>query len=203
MLDRIITPPLAANSYLLKSEKPALIDVGGDAEFLIKALIRSLNPREINYVFLTHSHFDHAAATGDLRSFGCKVIMHEKEYDILKSQGLFIRPFKPDILVRGGEIFKLGRIELEIIHTPGHTPGSICLYESKRRWLFSGDTVFSHGSFGRVDLPGGDAMQLIRSLEKLATLEVDNLYPGHEDAVEGDASEHIKKSLVVAKNILL
>ncbi len=203
----IVTPPLGANSYLLKAEKPALIDVGGDSQFLVKALGKYVNPKDIEFIFLTHSHFDHATAAGDLKDwFGCKIVIHEKEYELLRSHAFsspfFAKPFEPDVLVKGGEVFDLGGITLEVIHTPGHSPGSICLYEAEKKWLFSGDTVFPHGSFGRVDLPGGDALQLIQSLEKLAELDVENLYPGHEEIVEGNAAEHIQTSLRIAKRVL-
>ncbi|MET1124696.1 MAG: MBL fold metallo-hydrolase [Archaeoglobaceae archaeon] len=207
-LVRIVAPPLAANCYLLIDEKVALIDVGGDAEFILNALRRYVDPKRLDYVILTHSHYDHAAAAGFFKEIA-KIAIHEAEYSLLKAQnfastffGVKFKPFEPDIMLKGGEVFELGEIRLEVIHTPGHSPGSICLYEPRKKWLFSGDTVFAHGSFGRVDLPGGSARELIRSLEMLAKLDVENLYPGHEDVVEGDAKRHIEKSLRIAKMFL-
>ncbi len=203
---RIVTPPLMANAYLLLDDVPSLIDAGGDSSFIVKALSKHINPKEIEFVFLTHSHFDHAMACVDLkRWFGCKIVMHEREFELLKSgYTLFGYRFyvEPDVLVKGGERFRLGEIELEVIHTPGHTPGSVCYYEPNRKWLFSGDTVFAHGAFGRVDLPGGNKFELISSLEKLAKLDVSVLYPGHEDVVEENARDHILKALEIAKMIL-
>jgi len=203
---RIVTPPLMANAYLLLGERPSLIDCGGDSSFIVRAVSKHVNPKEIEFVFLTHSHFDHAMACVDLkRWFGCKVAMHEKEFELLKSgYTLFGYRFyvEPDVVLRGGEVFDLGGIELEVIHTPGHTPGSVCYYEPDRRWLFSGDTVFAHGAFGRVDLPGGNAFELMESLKRLAELEVERLYPGHEDVVEGNAKEHIRRALEIARMIL-
>lgn len=207
---QIVTPPLAANAYLLLSEVPALIDIGGDSAFIVDAVKRYMNPRDIEYVFLTHSHFDHSSATSDWKGwFDSKVVLHETEYKLLKSQGfasymfgIKFKPFEPDLTVRGGEVFDLGNVRLEVIHTPGHSPGSICLYERQKGWLFSGDTVFPNGSFGRVDLPGGSAYELIRSIEKLSSLNVRNLYPGHEDEVIGDANKHIISSLRFARMFL-
>jgi len=203
---RIVTPPLMANAYLLLDDMPSLIDVGGDSSFIVKAVSKHVNPREIEFVFLTHSHFDHAMACVDLkRWFGCKIVMHEREFELLKSgYTLFGYRFyvEPDIIVKGGEIFDLGEIRLEVIHTPGHTPGSVCYYEPNKKWLFSGDTVFAHGAFGRVDLPGGNGFELINSLRRLAELDVERLYPGHEDVVEENAREHILKALEIAKIIL-
>jgi glyoxylase-like metal-dependent hydrolase (beta-lactamase superfamily II) len=205
---RIVTPPLAANCYLLIDERKALIDVGGDFQFILNAVKRYMDPRELDYVILTHSHYDHAAAAGHFKGIA-SIVIHEKEYSLMKAQGFAsfmfgvkFKEFEPDISLKGGEKINLGSIELEVIHTPGHSPGSICLYEAERKWLFSGDTVFAYGSFGRVDLPGGSARELIESIEKLSELEVRNLYPGHEDVVEGNASEHIKKSLRIAKMFL-
>jgi len=197
---RIVTPPLGANSYLLLDEKISLIDVGGDSEFLVRALRRYVNPKDVEYVFLTHSHFDHAMAVVDFkRWFGCKVVMHELEFDLLKrGYTLFGYRFyvEPDVLVKDGDVFDLGELKLRVIHTPGHTVGSVCYYEPSRRWLFSGDTVFKYG-FGRYDLPSGNANELLKSLESLSGLEVSNLYPGHEDIVEGNAKEFILKNLEV------
>lgn len=203
-LVRIVAPPLAANCYLIIDEKKALIDVGGDAEFIFRAVRRYVDPRELEYVLLTHSHYDHASAAGFFKGIA-KIAMHEDEIRLMKMQswvsifGLRFKPFDPDILLKGGERFELGEVELEVIHTPGHSPGSICLYEPKKKWLFSGDTVFAHGSFGRYDLPGGDAEKLVKSIELLSKLEVENLYPGHEDVVEGNARESILESLRIAR----
>ncbi len=201
----MVTPPLGANVYLIMDEKIALIDAGGDSAFLIKALQRYLNPKEIEYIFLTHSHFDHAMAVPDMKKFGCKVVMHSLEFDLLK-RGLttlgYVYYFEPDILVKGGERFELGETVLEVIHTPGHTAGSVCYYEPNRKWLFSGDTVFKYG-FGRYDLPSGNAYDLLGSLELLASLDVENLYPGHEDVVEGNAKKYIVKNLEVLRSLIL
>ena len=205
---RIVTPPLAANCYLLLDEKIALIDCGGDSNFILNALSKHIHPTDLDYLILTHSHFDHSAAAGDLKELGCKILMHKDEYELVKSQGfasLFFnvkfKPFEPDFELKGGEIIDLGNITLEVIHTPGHSPGSICLYERNKKWLFSGDTVFAYGAFGRVDLPGGNPKQLVESIEKLSKLDVENLYPGHEDVVEGNAKASILEALSIVKMI--
>lgn len=201
---RIVTPPLAANVYLIMDEKVSLIDAGGDSAFLIKALQRYVNPKEIEYLFLTHSHFDHAMAVPDLKKLGCKVVMHSLEFDLLK-RGLttlgYVYYFEPDVIVRGGEEFELGEIKLKVIHTPGHTAGSVCYYEEEKGWLFSGDTVFKYG-FGRYDLPSGNPYELLKSLEHLANLKVENLYPGHEEFVEGNAREFILRNLEVLRSLI-
>ncbi|WP_457548614.1 MBL fold metallo-hydrolase [Archaeoglobus sp.] len=201
---RIVTPPLGANVYLIIDEKIALVDAGGDSSFLIKALQRFINPKDLDYIFLTHSHFDHAMAVPDMKKFGCKVVMHSLEFDLLK-RGLttlgYIYYFEPDVLVRGEETFELGEVKLKVIHTPGHTAGSVCYYEPDRGWLFSGDTVFKYG-FGRYDFPSGNPYDLLKSLELLASLDVECLYPGHEDVAEGNAKGYILKNLEVLRSLI-
>ena len=86
-----------------------------------------------------------------------------------------------------------------MIHTPGHTPGSICLYEAQSKSLFSGDTVFPYGSVGRTDLPGGSSRDLIRSISRLVKLDVSVLYPGHGEVTSNNVNEQIKQSLELAK----
>lgn len=194
---RIITPPLGANAYLLDK---ALIDVGGDTQFILDKLSQEL--KELDYLFLTHAHFDHASAAADVQKIGCKVVMHQQEYEHLKANmsQVFAR-IEPDILVEGNETFEVGDLNLKIIHTPGHTSGSICMYEPEQKWLFSGDTVFPHGSFGRVDLPGGNAFQLVKSLQTLSEMDVKMIYPGHDDPVEN--GNHISDSLKMAREFLI
>ena len=206
-LIKIVAPPLAANCYLIIDERKALIDVGGDAEFIFRAVKRHVEPRELDYILLTHSHFDHASAAGFFKEIA-KIAIHEEEVKLMRMQsfapifGFRFKLFDPDIILKGGERFDLGETKLEVIHTPGHSPGSICLYEAKKKWLFSGDTVFAYGAFGRYDLPGGDLKKLVESIELLSKLDVENLYPGHEDVVEGNAKESILESLRIAKMLI-
>lgn len=101
----------------------------------------------------------------------------------------------PKYLCQNGD--RIG--ELEVVHTPGHTPGSICLYHREKRLLFSGDTIFPEGSFGRYDLPGGDLAALRQSVEALSRLEVKELYPGHGMPVRNGGSRHIAASREVLK----
>ncbi|MDD1715868.1 MAG: MBL fold metallo-hydrolase, partial [Methanolinea sp.] len=85
--------------------------------------------------------------------------------------------------------------DLVVIHTPGHTPGSICLYHAEERALISGDTVFTEGGFGRFDFPGGSRDTLLSSLRRLADLDVEGLYPGHGTPVQRGGNAHIAGAL--------
>jgi|Deesub1362A_J573_1020465.scaffolds.fasta_scaffold00338_21 glyoxylase-like metal-dependent hydrolase (beta-lactamase superfamily II) len=205
---RIVTPPIQGNAYLIVDEVKALVDVGGDAEFLLSKLKRYIQPEELEYVFLTHGHFDHAGAAGKVvDATDAKLLFHKEELPILNDPmrngsrlfGRSFTPVKPFRLLKGGEKFSLGSITLEVIYTPGHTPGGICLYEGKYKWLFSGDTVFPHGNIGRTDLPGGNSLLLVESIEKLVKLDVEVLYPGHDEVTTGDVKSQIQQSLEFAR----
>jgi hydroxyacylglutathione hydrolase len=144
----------------------AVVDPGYDMEKIVK----TVNEQElqIKYIINTHEHFDH---TGENRSLavysGAEIVAHEDS------------PIDADIFVKDGDILKIGELEVKIIHTPGHSPGGICLLVDKK--LITGDTLFV-GECGRVDLPGGSAEELYDSLfNKIATLDNDiEVYPGHD-----------------------
>ncbi|VVB85537.1 Hydroxyacylglutathione hydrolase [uncultured archaeon] len=191
-----------ANAYLVDGH--ILIDVGMDARSVIAELGKYIRPGDLKTIILTHCHYDHTGGAGDVAAaFGAKIAIHENDAPLLgnasaSASSMFgekAPSIVPDILLKGGERFG----ELEVIHTPGHTPGGVCLYSARSKVLFSGDTVFQDGSFGRTDLYGGSIQQLIRSIEKLSLLDVSTMYPGHGDIVEEDASEQIKLSLMMAR----
>ncbi|SNQ61342.1 MBL fold metallo-hydrolase [Candidatus Methanoperedens nitratireducens] len=191
-----------ANAYLVDGH--ILIDVGMDARSVIAELGKYIKPEDLETIILTHCHYDHAGGAGDVAvAFGAKIAIHKDDAPLLgnasaSASSMFgekALSIVPDILLKGGEFFG----ELEVIHTPGHTPGGICLYSARSKVLFSGDTVFQDGSFGRTDLYGGSTQQLVRSIEKLSNLDVSTMYPGHGDIVKEDASEHVKLSLMMAR----
>ena len=138
----------------------------------------------LKYILLTHGHFDHVA--GIRNNPDVKIVMHENDFGILNKVNNYMLMFgmpemtipKIDILVNDGDILKLGNLEIKVIHTPGHTQGSVCYLADDK--LFSGDTIFRE-SVGRCDLEGGDFNQIIESIEnKIFTLPEDTLiYPGH------------------------
>ncbi len=142
---------------------------------------------KIKQVINTHGHFDHIG--GNEYFYNAKIAIHEKEAPIVenadaeKSNVNFfageLKPRKVDRKLKEGDLVANC---LKVIHTPGHSPGSICLYDEKKKILFSGDTVFSDG-VGRTDLTGGDPQALGESLEKLSKLKIEKILPGHGEPV--------------------
>jgi len=116
--------------------------------------------------------------------------------------GAEIVPVEVDVKLQENDLFSFGEFEFKIFHTPGHSPGSMCLYEEKYKILFTGDTVFTNGSFGRVDFPLGNKNDLINSLKKLSELEVEMLLPGHMNPILRDGSKHIQLAYRVASTYL-
>ena len=188
-IHKIVVGQLDVNCYIVSdgSAPDAIVIDPGDEPELIAGLIedKGLRPR---HIIFTHAHYDHVCAARDLKDkYKASIVMHEDEiatYEMTKklcmSWGYEAEDFPfPEIKVRDGHRISAGKISLEIIHTPGHTPGGICIYGKKT--LFTGDTLFK-GSAGRTDLAGGNAGKLISSLQKLSLLPPDTrVLCGHGD----------------------
>jgi glyoxylase-like metal-dependent hydrolase (beta-lactamase superfamily II) len=138
-----------------------------------------LDLRDIDLLILSHGHPDHCEATSKLQELtGARIAMHELEEKCLSNHTLYgsIPSFKVDFHL--ADQLDIGGVKLQILHTPGHTPGSISIYWPDRGVLFTGDVVFNRG-IGRADLYGGDVKALKQSIESLSKLEVEYLLPGH------------------------
>ncbi|MCM8785828.1 MAG: MBL fold metallo-hydrolase [Candidatus Omnitrophica bacterium] len=184
ILERIIVSDFLTNCYILGCKEENLcgiIDPGSEGEKINK-LIDDLKLKPI-LIINTHGHFDHIGAN-DL--FNLSVYIHKDDLEFLKDpeknlSSFFSLPYickNHTFPIEEKNIIKIGKIKIEIIHTPGHTPGSVCLKIGDI--LFTGDTIFAEG-IGRTDFPQGDEEVLIKSIkEKLITLP-DNtiIYPGH------------------------
>jgi hydroxyacylglutathione hydrolase len=146
--------------------------------------------KDIKHIVNTHGHFDHIGGNGyfieaDIAIHDSDASVVEKG-DIKMSYADFfdgrLNPREVRTRLKEGDTVSAGGMELEVIHTPGHTPGSICLYDRKSGTLFTGDTVFSDG-IGRTDMPGGNDEHLQASLEKISGLQVRRMLPGHGEVV--------------------
>lgn len=173
----------ASNTYVLISgSDAAVVDPSVD----IQAIKNALGSAKLRYILLTHCHFDHILKLDSLRAeTRAEVCIHKNDAEMLKDPelngseffGLEFASLGADRLLEDGEIIHLGSETIEVISTPGHTPGSVC-YDCGDI-LVCGDTLFTSG-YGRYDLPGGDPNELFNSLNKLAKRN-DNpmIYPGH------------------------
>ena len=176
---------VATSCYILSREDRndcLVIDPGGEADRVRKAA----NGKTIAAILLTHGHFDHIGAVGDLMADGVRLLIHEKDAPLLSdpslnaSLSLLRRPRTAPAAtdtVKEGDTLTLAGLDVQVLHTPGHTPGSVCyLIEGH---LFTGDTLFDHG-WGRTDLPGGNEHDLFASLRRLMPLAQQYpIHPGH------------------------
>jgi len=190
MILPVLSDSMECNSYFVVGRSVALIDPGFNPR-KVSDKGREYNI-ELNCFINTHCHFDHSGGGFSLRENGVLCMVHELDADAVESGddgfilgGLFGKSpvaCKVDRRLVGGEVIDLGGMKLEVVHTPGHTPGSICLYEPDTKSLFSGDTLFADG-VGRTDLPGGDEGKLKESIGKLVGLYkskgISRVYPGH------------------------
>ncbi len=179
------TEPLEVNCYVCSSYGEAIvIDPGGSGRDILQFIVDE--QLLIRAVVNTHGHGDHIMGNGFLmEATDAKLVIHEADAAILTDPQRNLSSFMgrevtgpgADRYVSDGDTIAFGRSSVNVWHTPGHTPGSICLVGEGL--VFSGDTLFA-GSHGRTDLPGGDESQMQKSLERLAQLPEDTVvYPGH------------------------
>ena len=180
---------IGVNCYLLacpETKEALIIDPGEGAEKLLKEIERE--QCQLRYIINTHGHYDHIGANGQLKKqTGAKILIHAADAEMLTEGRRNLSIFSDSQVLQGpaadqllgeGDLIKVGKtICLQVIHTPGHSPGSIALYQEGH--LFSGDTLFAT-SIGRTDLPGGSTEAIMDSINKLIILpEETKVYPGH------------------------
>jgi glyoxylase-like metal-dependent hydrolase (beta-lactamase superfamily II) len=186
----LVVGPIAANCFIIGDEETkdgAIIDPGDESWTILNA-VEDLG-LEIRYIIATHGHFDHNAGTAGLKEkLDAPFLIHRDDLKFVQRSvksaakwGITIDQVPdPDQFIGEGDVLKLGGLELEVVHTPGHSPGGISLYIESENVVFSGDTLFQ-GSIGRTDFEGGSMAILARSIrEKLYALPDSTIvYSGH------------------------
>lgn len=177
-----------ANSYIVYSENTRdaiIIDPGGDAEILLE----NIKEKDLNlkYILLTHGHGDHIGAVEEIKNkLKTKLLIHKDDVEMIKDPEINLSSImgtggislEPDQVLEDGDKVEFGDLEIDVVHTPGHTRGGVCLKIEDH--LFTGDTLFK-GSIGRTDLKGGDYDALMDSINKKILVLDDNIIvlPGH------------------------
>lgn len=188
-VDILPVGPLQTNCYLVtcpETREAALIDPGWNALAIQQAI--AAREAHIKYVLNTHAHFDHIGGNAAfVRETGARLALHEADLPLLRQKGgadawaIPIQPSpEPDCLLKPGSVLEVGMLRLEVLFTPGHTPGHVSFFEAAHRSLFDGDVLFKRG-IGRADLPGGDLNALLDSIRRVLFALPDDVvvYPGH------------------------
>jgi hydroxyacylglutathione hydrolase len=188
-IQRLVLGELDTNCWIVSDGAGgplAVIDPAGEAA----ALLAEVDDRAVAAVVLTHGHFDHLGAAAELLAqTGAPLLVHAADADAVTTPvgnggadfGFDAVAPAPDRRLEDGDVVEAGGLRLEVLHTPGHTPGSICLFArtDEGPHLFSGDTLFA-GSVGRTDFAGGDPRAMQASIVRLAGLPLDTkVHPGH------------------------
>lgn len=202
-IEQVLVGHMAVFCYIVscsETKEALLIDPGGDEERLVKMVEKK--GLKLKYIVNTHVHSDHTCGNARLKELtGAQIVIHEADAQLLDTYGKQISlqmgftPSPPaDITVKDGDTIDIGKVSLEVIHTPGHSPGGICLL--CRGNLFTGDTLFV-GGIGRTDLPGASHDQFMKSLQqRLMTLPDDTVvWPGHDYGPQPSSTIGLEKQV--------
>lgn len=199
--------------YLVRGwDKNVLIDTGISFNFPhLKACLQKLGlkVRDVHLVVLTHEHFDHIGAAAFFfktavitahRLAANKIELQDEFVIRTKYEDAASKPFYAHLWLEDDTIISLGNYELQVIHTPGHTSGCICIYEPNERLLFSGDIVFAGGTLSDI-ATSGNISDYVDSVERLNTLKISELYPGH-GRVSSTPEQDMKQAVVYARTLM-
>ncbi|MCS3923918.1 MBL fold metallo-hydrolase [Methanosalsum natronophilum] len=197
-----------SNTYVVN--RNTLIDPGMNLQYILDKLEHKNLLKDIELIILTHAHYDHTGAAKSLAEItNSNIGIHSDDVQLLTDNissaahlfGQKAPDIIPDIFYKDGDFVQINDTNLKVIHTPGHTPGSICLYEPATKSLFSGDTIFPNGSFGRTDFLGGSSENLSKSIEKITKFDIKTLYPGHGSITDIDVNHQVMLSFKASKTI--
>ena len=219
-----LTHALDCNVWLIDTEEGLLLidaGVGLDNEAIVDEIVKlGYSPSDLKYIFITHAHADHAAgATYFSKRFGAEVIADPHEATVLGDTvllrdtmkeyvetGMYPQGYEFDSVsvhrtMKDGERIQLGIVDLEVLVTPGHTGGGLCLYGKidGKRMLFCGDVLFFHGKINLLSIFDGDLKAYKESVLRLNALQVDTLLAGHLQPVVNRGDFHIEKAAQVFK----
>lgn len=197
MIEKIICGPLATNTYLY------IDDISGesaivDPAYPDKKLFDAIKHQKLKYIFITHGHIDHIYAAAEIKRItGAKLVAHLLENERLKkgsenlfdtfhslyaSENIYVDDYIPveiDMAVDTGDVITLGKTIFTVLHTPGHTNGSVSFLTERE--IFCGDTLFE-GSYGRTDFATGNFSEMVDTYKRLCSLDGDYIiYPGHQN----------------------
>ena len=181
--------PVETNVYILgcsRTKQACVIDAPQGCLGQVKSILKK-HQLILSKILLTHSHLDHIADASLLKEeFNIPLFIHPLDSENLIKPGsdgiplfLSVKGIHPDFFLRDGDVINVGDFQLQVITTPGHSPGGVCFYLQKEQIVFSGDTLFKN-SMGRIDFPQSDPSSMWKSLKRLAQLPPKTkVYPGH------------------------
>ncbi len=174
-IEKLTLTEYQSNCYIVESQGEAMIIDPGEPN---PQIVERVTGMRVKYIVNTHAHPDHIAGDQYLKEH-LKAPLLLPRQDIELFRVLLGDALQPNQLLQAGDRIEVGGLCFEVLHTPGHTPGSIVLLERQERVIFSGDLLFA-GSIGRTDFPGGSDIEMQKSLQRLVKLEGDwQIYPGH------------------------
>lgn len=206
-----------ANMYLIidNNDNLTLIDTGTGLNVTntINDIKSQFNIEKLKRIILTHCHIDHSGGLNRLaKKFSPEIVVYEEEAPYIEMGdtivtvssffGVEFPRTKVDVYVEKDHVLDLGQLKFTVYNMPGHTHGSIVLYNADKKILISGDVVFPEGSFGRTDFPTGNGAELVESLKRISELDVEMLFPGHMPPIMENGNKNNKKSFQMAKMML-